>query len=153
MTVTASMKAKTLIPIAAFAAAVVSGWVYDIKAAMDAAQFYVAFSLLMSPMLFRESTVRWMAETGEILPLWLQISIGSVLGSFMLWVGAYAEAAGWIASLIIVRLARLDANALANCGTQGPQHVMSRQVRHRIKRQTQDKRSDNRNTKAQLKDG
>jgi hypothetical protein len=33
MTVTASMKAKALIPIAAFAAAVVAGWVYDIKAA------------------------------------------------------------------------------------------------------------------------
>jgi hypothetical protein len=147
------MKAKALIPIAAFAAAVVAGWVYDIKAARYAAQFYVAFSLLLSPMLFRESTLRWMAETGEIWPLWLQISIGSVLSAFMVWVGAYSEAAGWIASLIIGRLACLNANALANGGTQEPQPVLSRQVRRRIKRQTQDKRRDNSNTNVLLKRG
>jgi hypothetical protein len=147
------MKAKALIPIAAFAAAVVAGWVYDIKAARYAAQFYVAFSLLLSPTLFRESTLKWMTETGEVWPLWLQIPIGSVLIAFMVWVGAYLEAAGWIASLIIVRLARLDANALAIGGAQEPQPVLSRQVRRRIKRQTQDKCRDIRNTDAQLKNG
>jgi hypothetical protein len=153
MTVTASMKAKALIPIAAFAAAVVAGWVYDIKAARYAAQFYVAFSLLMSPMLFRESTLRWMAETGEIWPLWLQIPFGSFFVAFMVWAGAYVEAAGWITSVIVVRLALLKAHALANGGTQEPQPVLSRQVRRRIKRQTQDKCRDNRNTDAQLKNG
>lgn len=151
MTVTASMKAKALIPIAAFAAAGVAGWVYDIKAARYAAQFYVTFSLLLSPMLFRESTLRWMAETGEMWPLSLQISIGSVLGAFMMWVGAYSEAAGWIVSLIIARLARLKANALSNGGTQVPQPVLSRQVRRRIQRQTQDKCRDSSNTDVLLK--
>jgi hypothetical protein len=38
-------------------------------------------------------------------------------------------------------------------GTQEPQPVLSRQVRRRIKRQTQDKCRDNRNTDAQLKNG
>ena len=152
MTVTSSMKAKALIPVAAFAAAVVAGWGYDIKAARYAAQFYVAFSLLLSPMLFRESTLRWMAETGEILPIWLQISIGLMLGSFMMWVGAYTEAAGWIVSLIIARMAYLDANALANGGTQEPQ-PMSRQVRRRIKRKTQAKHRGYSNSGVQLKRG
>lgn len=152
MTITSNMKAMALIPIAAFAVAVVAGWVYDIKAARYAAQFYVTFSLLLSPTLFRESTLRWMAETGEIWPLWLQIPIGSVFIAFMVWVGAYTEAAGWIVSLIIARMAYLDANALANDGTQEPQ-PMSRQVRRRIKRQTQDKHRDNSNTDVQLKRG
>jgi hypothetical protein len=152
MTVTSSMKAKALIPVAAFAAAVVTGWGYDIKAARYAAQFYVTFSLLLSPMLFRESTLRWMAEVGDIWPLWSQISIGTVLGAFMVSVGAYTEAAGWIVSLIIARMAYLDANALANGSTQEPQ-PMSRQVRRRIKRQTQDKHRDNSNTDVQLKRG
>jgi hypothetical protein len=152
MTITSNMKAMALIPIAAFAVAVVAGWVYDIKAARYAAQFYVTFSLLLSPTLFRESTLRWMAETGEIWPLWLQIPIGSVFIAFMVWVGAYTEAAGWIVSLIIARMAYLDANALANGGTQEPQ-PMSRQVRRRIKRQTQDKHRDNSNTDVQLKRG
>ncbi len=153
MTVTASMKAKALIPIAAFAAAVVAGWVYDIKAARYAAQFYVAFSLLLSPTLFRESTLRWMAETGEIWPLWLQIPFGSFFVAFMVWAGAYVEAAGWIASVIVVRLALLKAHALTNGGTQEPQPVLSRQVRRRIKRQTQNRCRDTRNTDAQLKNG
>ena len=149
MTVTSSMKAKALITVAAFAAAVVAGWGYEIKAARYAAQFYVAFSLLLSPMLFRESTLRWMAETGEILPIWLQISIGLMLGSFMMWVGAYSEAAGWIASLIIERLAFLKANALSIGGTQESQPVLSRQVRRRIKRQTQAKHRDYSNSGVQ----
>ncbi|MBA3031650.1 MAG: hypothetical protein KKF85_16810 [Gammaproteobacteria bacterium] len=152
MTVTARMKAKALIPVAAFAAAVVAGWGYDIKAARYAAQFYVALSLLMTPMLFRESILRWMAETGEIWPLWLQISIGSMLCAFMVWVGAYTEAAGWIVSLIIVRKAYLDANALANGGTQEPL-PMSRQVRRRIKRLTQAKHRDYSNSGVQRKRG
>jgi hypothetical protein len=153
MTVTASMRAKALILIAAFAAAVVAGWVYDIKAARYAAQFYVAFSLLMSPMLFRESTLRWMAETGEIWHLWLQIPFGSLFVAFMVWVGAHVEAAGWVASVIVVRLALLKAHAQAKGGTQEPQPVLSRQVSRRVKRQTQDKRRDNRTTDAQLKNG
>ncbi len=147
------MKAKALIPVAAFAAAVVAGWGYDIKAARYAAQFYVTFNLLLSPTLFRASTLRWMAETGEIWPLWFQISIGSGLGSFMMWVGAYTEAAGWIDSLIIVRLARLDANALAYGGNQEPQPVLSRQVRRRIQRQTQDKFRDSGDTDVLLRRG
>lgn len=153
MTVTSIMKAKALIPIAAFAGAVVAGWVYDIKAARYAAQFYVAFSLLLSPMLFRESTLRWMAETGEIWPLWLQISIGTVLGAFMVWVGAYSEAAGWIASLIIERLAFLKANALSNVGTQASQPVLSRQVTRSIERKSQTKHRGYSNSGVQLKRG
>lgn len=150
MTITSNMKAMALIPIAAFAVAVVAGWVYDIKAARYAAQFYVTFSLLLSPTLFRESTLRWMAETGEIWPLWLQIPIGSVFIAFMVWVGAYTEAAGWIVSLIIVRKAYLDANALANGGTQEPP-PMSRQVRRRIKRKTQAKHRGYSNSSVQRK--
>ena len=153
MTVTARMKAKALIPVAAFAAAVVAGWGYDIKAARYVAQLYVALSLLMTPMLFRESTLRWMAETGEILPIWLQISIGLMLGLFMMWVGAYTEAAGWIASIFIERLACLKANALSNGGTQESQPVLSRQVRRRIKRQTQAKHRDYSNSSVQRKRG
>jgi hypothetical protein len=51
MTVTASMKAKTLIPIAAFAAAVVAGWVYDIKAwseRIKSVEALIAIKVLLS---------------------------------------------------------------------------------------------------------
>lgn len=112
MTANTKMKAKALLPLAAFAAALVAGGTFDIKVGRYAAEFYVVMNLLATPLAFRRSTLERMAESGEVLPPWLQLIIAALLLIFMVSVGAYLEATGWLASLLVVRIARLKATAI-----------------------------------------
>ncbi len=112
MTANTKMKAKALLPLAAFAAALVAGWTFNIKVGRYAAEFYVVMNLLATPLAFRRSTLERMAESGEVLPPWLQLIIAALLLTYMVSVGAYLEATGWLASLLVVRIARLKATAI-----------------------------------------
>lgn len=106
-------RAKVLGLTAAFLAALIAGWVFDVKAARYAADFYAVFRLLAAPMLFRDATLQWLAATKDIFPKWLSISVDGALVVFMAWIGANQAAMAYGTSLLIVMMARNRANTMA----------------------------------------